>query len=143
MLCLLIFSLRKFVQSWFDYLLYWLISRKLNELTTPVHIAKYIRLFKELIFDDDNSEKIPEDIVRENACKTINEYIYEEIKLEKLVKVPFVSGRKIEETVEKGTRLCVESFQYPVLNKQVRLQFVCGWRFIELFNDIISQFCYS
>lgn len=116
---LLIFSIRKFIENSFDYLVYWIISRKVVELTADESIEKYIRLFKELIFDDDDEENLTSDMLYKNAFDTINQFIYEEIKLDKLKKMPFVPSEKIISTVEKGTELCLESFQYPILNKQL------------------------
>ncbi len=137
MFCLIVFSLRKLVQNWFDYLVYWLISRKLTELTTPMHIARYIRLFKELIFDDEQIKRVPVDVIRDSTCETINKYIYEEIKMNKLTKFPLVSSESIKNKVERGTRLCVESFQYPILNKKVRYRLLHNKNFIPFLNYVI------
>ena len=87
MVCLVIFSLRKFIQSSFDYMLYRVISRKVGELTTAESIQKYITLFQELIFDDDtDKEKPTSDMMYNDAFECINQFIYEEIKLEKLAR---------------------------------------------------------
>lgn len=137
-ICLIIFSLRKFIQSSFDYLLYKLISKKVGELTTPESIQKYIRLFQELIFDDDaDEEKIPDNKMYSDAFKTINQFIYEEIKLEKFAKIPKVSKKDVELSVEKGTRLWLESFQYPLLNKQLTY-YLLDAILEELFPELIS-----
>lgn len=43
-------------------------------------------MFEELIFDDDDDEKLTSEQLYENAFKTINKFIYEEIKLDKIKK---------------------------------------------------------
>ena len=52
--------------------------------------------------------------------------------------VPKLSKKNIEDTVEKGTRLCLESFQYPILNKQLSY-YLLDAILEELFQELVSQ----
>ena len=82
------------IQSAFDYFVYWLISRKIAELTTSVNLARYIKQFQELIFDnDDQSPKVSSRQMYENAFTTIKHFIYTETKLDKLVKSKLLKNR--------------------------------------------------
>ena len=46
MLCLALFSLRKFIRTSVDYFFYWLISRKIEEITAPESLSKLVNLFQ-------------------------------------------------------------------------------------------------
>lgn len=84
---MIIFSLRNLLESAFNYFVYWLVSKKVAELTTSENLARYIKLFQELIFDEtDESASVTSREMYENAFRTIKQFIYTETKLEKLAK---------------------------------------------------------
>ena len=63
MFCLILFSLKKFIQNYVDYFFYWLISKKINQISEPESLSSYIKLFQG------------------DLIKVYNVYIYHQLKM--------------------------------------------------------------
>ncbi|CAF0709444.1 unnamed protein product [Brachionus calyciflorus] len=119
-LALLIFSLRNLIQKSFDSLVFWTVSKKIDEMTQPEALSNYIKLFKELIFENESGKETSEELYNE-TFEMLNEFVDEEF-LGLIHKIPIYSENDIKKTVENGTKLLMESFQYPIWNKHLTYQ---------------------
>ncbi len=146
---MMVFSLRRILKNIVDYFIYRIISKKLDELLVANSIEKLIKLLKDLIFDKDQKESVPSDLLHENAVNSLSELIKKDVfnkfkngkfwnKISNnhlnnkkirfisfliiLIKiVPFVSQEELGKIADIGSKNFVESFQYPLLNKHVFL----------------------
>jgi hypothetical protein len=76
---MMVFSLRRILKNIVDYFIYRIISKKLDELLVANSIEKLIKLLKDLIFDKDQKESVPSDLLHENAVNSLSELIKKDV----------------------------------------------------------------
>jgi hypothetical protein len=100
----------------------------MNDISRPEYLEHLVRLFKEVIFPSNyvlNSSQTTTDSdeLHRKACEQTNQFICDEI-LSFLLKTNQIKKDKLSEKIENGSRLLLEPFQYPILNKNVTFNFI-------------------